>query len=230
MADQWPTEWTPEVHQALLSPFPPELVELRENKFHYIEARAVMSRLDEVVGPGNWSFEFELLHQQAEGVVAKGSLTVLGVTKQDAGEHWRAGDRDKVEVYKSAASDALKRCAAHFGVGRYLYHLETQRAGKITAAERDAAARKAGYINQPQAGDPEVEPFRCSDCGCDVEIESARWSQRRFGGRVFCPPCRKKLVDGIEERVAADPEGRGCSECGQVLTPHQNTVSRRVYG
>jgi hypothetical protein len=50
-------------------------------------------------------------------VEVKCRLTVLGVSKEDVGE----GDS-----LKAAFSDALKRAAVKFGVGRYLYRLEKQ--------------------------------------------------------------------------------------------------------
>lgn len=82
----------------------------------YIDARNVMRRLDEVVGPENWSFDFDLL--EPTGKMVKGRLRVCGTEKCDAGE---AAAED--EVLKSAVSDALKRAAVHFGIGRYLYHM-----------------------------------------------------------------------------------------------------------
>jgi hypothetical protein len=75
-----------------------------------------MRRLDAVVGPAGWTFDFELL--SPDGKMVKGKLSVLGVTKCDAGE-----GASEDEVLKSAVSDALKRCAVHFGIGRYLYYL-----------------------------------------------------------------------------------------------------------
>src|SRR5439155_10124683 len=94
----------------------------------------VMRRLDAVVGPDGWWFDFEVVPPapslqggggpaergggRSTGVGVKGRLTVLGVTKCDAGE---AAAED--EPLKAAVSDALKRCAVHFGVARYLYYL-----------------------------------------------------------------------------------------------------------
>ena len=46
-------------------------------------------------------------------------LTRHGVTREDIGE---ATEGD-LGTLKAASSDALKRCAVHFGVGRYLYDL-----------------------------------------------------------------------------------------------------------
>jgi len=117
-------EFTREVLEALGAPFPDDEVEFlprgnfegKARALAYIDARSVMRRLDAVVGPANWSFDFDLL--SPEGKMVKGKLTVLGITKCDAGE-----GASEDEVLKSAVSDALKRCAVHFGIGRYLYYL-----------------------------------------------------------------------------------------------------------
>lgn len=118
------SELTREVLARLAAPLPEGAVEYlpratsngRALALAYADARAVMTRLDEVCGPANWSFEYDLL--APNGKMVKGRLTVFGVTKCDAGE----ADREE-EPLKSAVSDALKRCAVHFGIARYLYAL-----------------------------------------------------------------------------------------------------------
>lgn len=102
----------------------------------YVTARAVMDRLDEVVGFGEWAFEFEPL----PGNLAKGRLTVRGVVYSDVG--YPNGPKDP-EPLKSAVSDALKRCAVYAGVGRYLYEEET------TLVNVDAAGRPIRREAQP---------------------------------------------------------------------------------
>lgn len=83
----------------------------------YIDARCVMDRLDEVVGPMGWSDSYKLL---PNGCV-ECSLAVMGVSKADVGsESEQPDDGDKT---KAAYSDALKRAAVKFGIGRYLYKL-----------------------------------------------------------------------------------------------------------
>jgi hypothetical protein len=84
----------------------------------YVDARDVMNRLDRVVG-GEWTFTWEPL---ASGEVM-GVLTVCGVTRSDVGER---GSPPLGDTLKAAVSDALKRCAVHFGVARYLYYLPAQ--------------------------------------------------------------------------------------------------------
>ncbi|HKW21699.1 MAG TPA: Rad52/Rad22 family DNA repair protein [Ktedonobacterales bacterium] len=82
----------------------------------YIDARVVADRLDEVVGPGEWSFRFEpLVIERGEIQIAKGALTIHGVTKEDV------GDGSTFATSKGCVSDALKRAAVLWGVGRYLY-------------------------------------------------------------------------------------------------------------
>lgn len=215
-------EWTREISQALLKPFPDEMIEVREGKFFYVDARAVQSRLDEVVGPGNWAFDFDVLHAEQGGVVIKGSLTIAGVTKCDAGEHWRASERDKIETYKAAVSDSLKRCAVHFGIGRYLYELEVARAGKMTQAEKEAAARKVGYA---PADPPPPMGYECEACGTEVDHQIAGASRRKFNGRVFCITHGREIAEGMKERGAS-----ACDKCGEIVTEKVASASLQGIG
>ncbi len=80
----------------------------------YIDARLVMARLDEVVGPENWEDTYEVIRDTGEEIEVKCRLTVLGIAKEDVGS-----GRDA----KAAFSDAFKRVAVKFGIGRYLYFL-----------------------------------------------------------------------------------------------------------
>lgn len=86
----------------------------------HIDARAVMNRLDEVVGVGNWSDSYFVL---PNGKNVECTLTVCGVSKSDVGEPNEGGFAD---LMKGAYSDALKRAAVKFGIGRYLYDMEME--------------------------------------------------------------------------------------------------------
>lgn len=82
----------------------------------YIDARDVMERLDAVCGPENWQCRYS--HAD------KKTICEIGVK---VGEEWvwkadGAGDSD-VEAEKGALSDAFKRAAVRFGIGRYLYDI-----------------------------------------------------------------------------------------------------------
>jgi hypothetical protein len=83
----------------------------------YIDARDVMDRLDSVIGAADWQDRYEF----------HGTRTVCYLSIR-IGEEWvtkadGAGDTD-VEGEKGAISDALKRAAVKWGIGRYLYAIE----------------------------------------------------------------------------------------------------------
>ena len=112
------------ISEALLAPFEEKDLKHRPGRagmtFTYADARAVAQRLDDVLGIENWQFEVKVA-DPARGVV-HGSLVVIieGKTtiRQDFGYPNSTQDD---EPLKSAASDALRRCAAQLGVGRSLY-------------------------------------------------------------------------------------------------------------
>lgn len=113
----------PEIFAALAAPFPPQAVKERQQggrTLSYITARTAMNRLDDVLGPENW--EDTYIPWNGSGVVCTLTITLPGgrrVSKQGLGgvtEMHDASDTDK-----TGESDALKRAAVKFGVGRYLY-------------------------------------------------------------------------------------------------------------
>ena len=111
----------------LLKEFPAEEIQWKPETFNkektkalivaYIDARAVMDRLDEVIGVGNWNDEYEVIYADKGNFSVKCKLTIFGVSKEDVGE----GD-----TTKGAFSDALKRAAVKFGIGRHLYSLKQE--------------------------------------------------------------------------------------------------------
>ena len=82
----------------------------------YIDARCAMKRLDDVVGIDGWQDSYKSLDGRT---VCELSLKINGVwiTKTDG-----AGDTN-IEGEKGGLSDAFKRAAVKFGVGRYLYYV-----------------------------------------------------------------------------------------------------------
>lgn len=130
-----------DLFQRLAAPFPPEAVSWRvgtSNKkkvqrdtgnqqakatkgqvLAYLNARDVMDRLDEVCGPEGWQDRYPHVDKKT---VCEIDIWVDGrgwITKADG-----AGDSD-IEAEKGALSDAFKRAAVRWGIGRYLYHLPT---------------------------------------------------------------------------------------------------------
>lgn len=89
----------------------------------YIDARDVMDILDDTVGISGWQDEYTTLYDGAgtlKGVVCKLSLKDgdAWIHKQDI------GTPSDYESEKGAYSDAFKRAAVKWGIGRFLYNLE----------------------------------------------------------------------------------------------------------
>jgi hypothetical protein len=118
--------------KALAAPFEPSEVKFkpavvsgnRALALAYVDARVIQDRLDEVLGVVGWQDDYECLPDGS--VVCRLRIRVGGewLTKVDVGgpsEQPDEGDRRK-----AAFSDALKRAAVKFGVGRYLYRLPSQ--------------------------------------------------------------------------------------------------------
>ena len=139
-----------DIAAALAAPFDAKDLKTRPGRagmtFTYADARAVAQRLDDVLGLTGWQFEVDVA-DLARGVV-KGSLAIVvegkTVIHEDFGYPNSTSDD---EPLKSAASDALRRCAAQIGVGRSLYSPEK---GMQTPARAQTPARS------PQIGKSEA--------------------------------------------------------------------------
>jgi hypothetical protein len=130
----------------------------------YIDARAVQARLDAVVGPFGWSTTFRA--GPGGGIICRLELvmpeTGEWVSKEDGAEN------TDIEAVKGGVSDAFKRAAVNWGVGRYLYSLDTpwvkvEPAGDIYVNYYDKKTKASlrGYCSKPrlpQWASPEAWP------------------------------------------------------------------------
>ncbi len=85
----------------------------------YIDARDVQDLLDEVCGPAFWQCKYS---------EHKGNLFCsIGVDVDKDGTCWTwkedCGTESNVEKQKGEASDAFKRAAVMWGIGRFLYSM-----------------------------------------------------------------------------------------------------------
>lgn len=147
---------------ALKAPFPSSDIEWRESRsgfsssgqpyimvLAYITSRAVQDRLDEVVGPGNW--QTTIVDLPKGGKLYGISIRVGGewVTKWDgAGPLQPSKGLSESDAVKGEISNAEKRAAVQWGIGRYLYKLESNFA-EIFTSRKSGANFKAvkGKVN-----------------------------------------------------------------------------------
>jgi len=140
-----------QIAEALSEPFPAAYVEWKPQQVSkdggkalaaaYVDARRYQERLD-LVCP-DWSSRIELM---ADGRVAKVSLTIAGVTREDVGE----ADGNDPNTVTTAVAQAFKRACAAFGLGRYLYFLP------MIWVDYDSQKRK--LLNTPTLPDWALSP------------------------------------------------------------------------
>lgn len=107
---------TPEYLTLLKRPFAKSDHEFLK-EFVYLTEEAICNRIEEV-DPA-WTFELQRVERQANQCVVCARLTICGVSREGVGMQ-TINDKGVGEPEKGAATDALKRCARLFGIGRYL--------------------------------------------------------------------------------------------------------------
>jgi hypothetical protein len=123
----------------LADPLPPDHIEWRVQQagekngkpwarvLAYVTNRAIMQRLDDVLGPENWRNEFRASAGAKDGGVLCGLWIRVHSESCTDGEwvvKWDGADETDIEPTKGGVSSAMKRAAVQWGLGRYLYELE----------------------------------------------------------------------------------------------------------
>jgi hypothetical protein len=159
---------------ALAAPFAAGEVKARPHgnrQLSYVTARTVMNRLDSVLGPENWWDDYQPLEKS---VICRLSIRLPDgqvLTKADAGGY--AGMADAGDDDKSGYSDAFKRAAVKFGVGRYLYR---DGVAELTGSPSSAAQIPAGVsAPEPAVRSPAPTPV----------VAGSQDAQGRGGPRVY---------------------------------------------
>lgn len=207
---------------ALAAFFPADVIQARPGAktkdgakalvFFYIDARAVMDRLDDVFGVGGWRDEYQIALDKNVVVCRIGAkLGDEWVYREDVGVHAPSSDKkgedggrgksneDELDMkYKGVFSDAFKRCAVKWGVGRYLYDIP-QSWAPINQWSRfdDNNPPRPPVAFLPKAEEsPVAKSKKAADWICN-QYEAAKTAadlqnvdkviQERGGGRILIP-------------------------------------------
>ena len=177
----------------------------------YVQARAIENRLDAVVGVENWQNEIRV---EGENIIAR-----LGVR---LGGEWvwkeNGASQTDIEAFKGGISGAIKRVASSgFGIGRYLYELDTTFAEctleKQKGAEWNKAKTKDGkffYWKTPripakflpkdgQGGSPETSEESASRKFTEEEERAAREWADGLDKRVFAATLAELKIQSLQE-------------------------------
>jgi hypothetical protein len=179
------------LEDALSAPFGPGQLHCKPGKvagnramvLWYLDARDVQDRLDDVVGVLGWQDRYDVLPDGCVVCRLRIRLGTEWITKMDVGspsEQSDPGDR-----LKASFSDALKRAAVKFGVGRFLYRVgqvwadfDPQKKKFVRPPElpREVLAQLAAPT-PPRPAPPAMppEPVRPRDTGKADDLISAAW-------------------------------------------------------
>jgi hypothetical protein len=141
--------------QLLEQVFGPEEIKQREGSFGqtlaYVSGHTVIQRLNDAFESA-WSFEIVSHEIYKDEVTVIGKLTAEGIIKSQFGSSRITRARETGESIsladdlKSAATDALKKCATLFGVGLHLY------ADKTSSSSAETTGQKGNGGDKSQSG------------------------------------------------------------------------------
>lgn len=166
----------------------------------YVTNRAIMERLDEAVGPENWQNVFR--EGPAGGVVCGLSVRVVRADgTADWVTKWDGAENSDVEPVKGGLSNAMKRAAVQWGIGRYLYDLEEGWAqvhdgGRFSAKTRDGKWFKWDPPALPEWATPKVRPASAEQME-RIEALLARVADEKVSSIV-----RRRIAGGLTAPAA----------------------------
>jgi hypothetical protein len=172
--------------------------------FPYVDVTAIQDRLDLVVAPEGWSHDVTRLDDTTVVV----AMRVLGIGHSEVGQgsdSW------------SQSANAFKRCARHFGIGRYLTQLPPVR---LKLGEQIPVNRK---------GSPYITDQLLGRLRATYE-QQVRQLERRFGGILVHPGAGAHAGEVHSDREAEPgarrPDGTGANPHGSRL--RQSASARRL--
>lgn len=200
------------VTAALAEPFEPREVKFKPQMVKnnrclamaYIDARLIQDRLDDVLGVKNWEDGYKILTDGSVMCRLKVKLGDRWITKTDVGspsEQPDGGDR-----LKAAFSDALKRAAVKFGIGRYLYRLPAQwvdynpvkkqivqppqmPAFAVPKAKTKSTPPQPAKVEAPNVGGPKAEATKPALPANGQELHRRLHEyDKKLASQKLCPP------------------------------------------
>lgn len=169
----------------------------------YIDARDVMDRLDRVVDIDGWRDHYR--RDSKDRLVCRLELKI--------GDTWGwkedIGVESDNEGEKGEYSDAFKRAAVKWGIGRFLYDMEIKWLD-IKVVEKNGYKVKEYYYNGQKVNQYKLE-------------------------EVFNNKVDNKVDDSITEssdknKIYGEHKGDFCDDCGKLVTDHVAEYSKEKYG
>lgn len=177
----------------------------------YIDARDVMDRLDDIVGVENWQDDYTFLPGGQVVCALRLKLGGEWVTKTDVGGE--SEQPDKGDREKAAVSDALKRAAVKFGIGRYLY--------SMPATWCDYDSVKKQFTQTPQV----AAQFLPKQAGKSSPVKDNQPLRAQYG-TAFTQAKTRADADKVSAAIAADMKAGLLSENDRLAL---RSVAEQTY-
>ena len=135
-------------------PTPIEFIKTRPGKggrtFRYIEGGYVIAQLNKIFSPIGWDFDIVREKVYDKEVVVRGRLEIKDFKSGYSVGRTRTGTKERIagvplgDTIKSAETDALKKCASHFGIGLDVYwqQMEDNRPTEKSGARKPSTPPK----------------------------------------------------------------------------------------
>ena len=160
----------------------------------YIDSRAIQKRLDEAVGPFNWSNQFINWQENSQicGISIFNEERKEWVTKHDGAEN------SDIEAIKGGLTYAFKRAAVLWGIGRYLYQI-----GGVWVETEKRGNSDSNFIK-------------------DDQMDKLKAAYEAALIRIFGTAATSQAASGSSQQKSARPQSEGTSKVSQPA-PLQNT-------
>jgi len=124
-----------DIHSELLAPFGDSDIEwrLQMTNFEktdgravpYVTNRAIQQRLDKTVGFQNWKNEYIPWHMAGNKASQICGISIFIEERHEWVTKFDGAENSDIEPIKGGLSDSMKRAAVQWGIGRYLYLMDT---------------------------------------------------------------------------------------------------------
>lgn len=167
----------------------------------YLTEESITDRLDEV--DPSWEFHKLEIARNGVTVTAVYRMTVCGVARDGVGmatvQLSKDKDREVNEAEKSAATDALKRCARLFGIGRYILEMGKAVSDYRTLETWLIAQRKinpqTGEIKLVQNGTQKPQEAVLSDLNDSMgDLEQAQQNAAKTAAERLGTPSKQTVA------------------------------------
>ncbi|KKN72990.1 hypothetical protein LCGC14_0405440 [marine sediment metagenome] len=186
----------------------------------YVQARSVQSRLEEVLGFDGWETEYRNV---PGGVMCKLTSHKDGRTasKEDG-----SPDESDIEPFKSAITGSFKRVASSgFGIGRYLYSLDTAFASQCSFSSQ------SGYeFHKGKPGEKSIwwlppklpswaipQSFR-GGSNCTINSDSSKPKDYQMKPAAYCEDCKAGITDKVKSYSLEKHKKILCMNCQKKET------------